>query len=717
VTGAPSQTPASEPHPLSWTSTFDRIKDTGILQTLHDHQKDWTAVFRSSGKSAEQLSVEANLELQRLRNQIASDDSLLRTNAPGPAIVPTAAQCKAANNGDPLSVLCDRQLREDQVLAISGMLELLPHYANLLPPAVHSGSYGRQPGKEIVSKVTIRVVAPPAPNPAILNLAAPDAKAYIVTPADNKRTIEVQQDQSVIVRFAANKQRSPGFVLTPTAGVLEAPPGTVHYPTDRYIVFTAVKPGTATIEFTGPLVAEINGSEGSYNWSGYVTLGQFYGVQGSWVVPQIITPLGGESATWVGLDGFGEPQLIQAGTEQDYSNGFLGIGGGASYYAWWEILPQVQQPISNPVYPGDAMLVSIFPVPGTSVSANNTSYWQIELTNLTRKWTFITKRNFTGPLDTADWIEEDPSTCLTTNCLTPFANYGQVVFDFYNRVALSNPEPPDFSPVWTSPYLNPSQNSTEVLSIAQSVFSTPSAPDADQDGFYVTYTQWGPNQVAPPAPWIVNTTLPPMLLNQPFSQALIAFVEDNPFDPNGPSWSWSLVTGALPNGLSLDPATGTISGTPTQTGTFNFSVLATDKVTGAFSQTNNFAAIVTSQPAALLTLQCGPFTPPVPGAGFALTFRNAPVPCNSTFQLDPGTYSVTATPTGLNPNDPYEIIIGGACNSAGQVTLTQGQVASCAIQAESVHLVVTAGCKLGQRCCEPGDHGCQKCISSNLSCP
>jgi hypothetical protein len=43
-----------------------------------------------------------------------------------------------------------------------------------------------------------------------------------------------------------------------------------------------------------------------------------------------------------------------------------------------------------------------------------------------------------------------------------------------------------------------------------------------------------------------------------------------------PPYTWALASGALPNGLLMDPATGVIAGVPTQFGTFSFTVRLTD---------------------------------------------------------------------------------------------------------------------------------------------
>lgn len=70
------------------------------------------------------------------------------------------------------------------------------------------------------------------------------------------------------------------------------------------------------------------------------------------------------------------------------------------------------------------------------------------------------------------------------------------------------------------------------------------------------------------APSIITSSLPNGTVNTPYSQTLMA-------DGDTPI-TWSIDNGDLPNGLTLNADTGEISGTPTVSDTFNFTVKATN---------------------------------------------------------------------------------------------------------------------------------------------
>jgi hypothetical protein len=75
------------------------------------------------------------------------------------------------------------------------------------------------------------------------------------------------------------------------------------------------------------------------------------------------------------------------------------------------------------------------------------------------------------------------------------------------------------------------------------------------------------------APDIINTSLPLGFTGALYSANLLANAGNIPY-------TWSLTTGSLPPGLSLDASTGTITGIPAVAGTYSFTVRLTDD-TGA----------------------------------------------------------------------------------------------------------------------------------------
>ena len=77
-----------------------------------------------------------------------------------------------------------------------------------------------------------------------------------------------------------------------------------------------------------------------------------------------------------------------------------------------------------------------------------------------------------------------------------------------------------------------------------------------------------------PAISISTAALPDGVRGRPYSAQLAAADHVGPF-------TWSIVSGALPAGLALDPSTGVLSGRPTKSGTFTLTVAVRDEQTTA----------------------------------------------------------------------------------------------------------------------------------------
>lgn len=125
----------------------------------------------------------------------------------------------------------------------------------------------------------------------------------------------------------------------------------IHWPVQKL----RLTPRTSTAAGTGT----------SENWSGVVAQDEapYSAVWGTWVIPAVQVPPGKNgdfvSAAWVGLGGFTDLNLFQAGSEHDVSS-----GGNPNYYMWVEWLtPQTmapEQPIVNfPVEPGQTVAVAV----------------------------------------------------------------------------------------------------------------------------------------------------------------------------------------------------------------------------------------------------------------------------------------------------------------------------------------------------------------------
>ncbi len=166
-----------------------------------------------------------------------------------------------------------------------------------------------------------------------------------------------------------------------------------------------------------------------------------------------------------------------------------------------------------------------------------------------------------------------------------------------------------------------------------------------------------------PGPLTISTaSLPAGTVGTSYSQTLIATGGSQPY-------TWSLVAGQgnLPTGLSLNASTGAITGTPSATGTFNFTVRVTDS---ASTTAQKALSIVISQSGTPYNSQFVSQTVPTsvaPGQSFTVNmkFTNTGTQTWSA----PGFYLVSQNPA-LNTT-----WLGGSYNAVdlGQFIINPGQ--------------------------------------------
>jgi peptidase A4-like protein len=215
----------------------------------------------------------------------------------------------------------------------------------------------------------------------------------------------------------------------------------------------------------------------SNNWFGYNqgTLEQgtkqFHSITGDWTVPTVSRHTAGQSAAssdWIGIGGgcvdarctVGDNTLIQTGTEQDVS-----ASGARSYSAWYELIPAPSLRINMIVRAGDHMHARI----AETVSGSNV--WKITLKDVTRNETFTTTVPYSSTHATAEWIEETPLVIGTDTGLAPLPNLSRISFD---RGTTNG----------ASAGLKASEK-IQLIDGNGKVIGTPSAPDAQRDGFAV----------------------------------------------------------------------------------------------------------------------------------------------------------------------------------------------------------------------------------------
>jgi len=140
-------------------------------------------------------------------------------------------------------------------------------------------------------------------------------------------------------------------------------------------------------------------------------------------------------------------------------------------------------------------------------------------------------------------------------------------------------------------------------------------------------------------------------------------------------YTFNVSSGSLPNGLTLNSATGQITGTPTLSGTFNFDITATDLFgcigTTSYSVTISCAAI-TVNPATLPDgVQGTLYDQTVSGSGgtapYTFAVSSGSLPTGLT--LNPTTGQITGTPTVVGAFN-FDITATDANNCSGVASYT-----------------------------------------------
>jgi hypothetical protein len=196
---------------------------------------------------------------------------------------------------------------------------------------------------------------------------------------------------------------------------------------------------------------------------------------------------------------------------------------------------------------------------------------------------------------------------------------------------------------------------------------------------------------------ITTTTLPNAAVGAAYGQQVVA---------SGGSGgnTFSVSSGTLPDGLTLDPATGIISGTPTGTGTSSFTVTVTDDA----SPTPDTASVdlaLTTDPAPALTIPATVLPDAVQGVGYSqiMTAAGGTPPYSWSVSsgtlpdgltLDPNAGIISGTPTGM-----------GTSSLTMQVSDSASPTSQTATQALTLTVNPTSQLSVGTSSLDPATQG------------
>ena len=186
----------------------------------------------------------------------------------------------------------------------------------------------------------------------------------------------------------------------------------------------------------------------SANWSGYEAQarpGSYVAVTGEWLVPPIVSGELGVvtwSSMWVGLDGDGQIDLVQAGTEQNFLE--VSVFGTsliefATYYTWTELLPNqpTAQQLGLAINALDDVMVTVWVGDSRGAINANGGYGWFYVYNRTQNQASVTNTplgstSFSG--SQTEWIVERP---LVNGKYAELSDYA--VASMFNANAMRSP--------------------------------------------------------------------------------------------------------------------------------------------------------------------------------------------------------------------------------------------------------------------------------------
>ncbi len=152
---------------------------------------------------------------------------------------------------------------------------------------------------------------------------------------------------------------------------------------------------------------------------------------------------------------------------------------------------------------------------------------------------------------------------------------------------------------------------------------------------------------------ITTSSLPDGILGAAYGATLTA-------SGGTPPYAWTLISGGLPPGLALTSATGAISGTPSSTGSFSFSVRVTDSSNPQQSASGSFAIVVNAP----LTVTTTSLPNGLVGSGYSAALSASGGTSPYGWSISTGTL-----PPGLSLNGTTGVI-SGSPNVAGSYAFT-----------------------------------------------